>query len=174
MNNEYAVFTELSPADKALKPGWNTRVFTDVDSKQGNSIRCDFTTGLISLAPGCYHLTGFSTVTYNSGGEPPEMSTIRAPASAGYCRLRSHDPRSTADQSGMHSISNDDPSIISIGSGSTANMTPSLFEAYYTTEEEVQILLEHQAGSNPAQIFLRVYTMDSKWHALARIAIRRI
>jgi hypothetical protein len=173
---QYAVFTEFSPASKAMNPGWNTRVFTDVDSKLGDSIRCDFTTGIIALGPGSYHITGFSTVTYNSGGEPPETSTIRAPASAGYCRLRTYDPGATVDpsQSNMRALPNDDPSVLCIGSGCTANMTPSLFEAYYTSEEEVQILLEHQSGSNPDQIFLRVYVQESRWHALARIAIRRI
>ena len=42
---EYAVFTEFSPDNKAMSPGFNTRVFTDVDSQRGNSIRCDFKTG---------------------------------------------------------------------------------------------------------------------------------
>ena len=174
--HDYAVFTEFSPASKAMLPGWNTRVFTDVASTPGGTIRCDFTTGIITLTPGSYHITGFSTVTYNSGGEPPEMSTIRAPASAGYCRLRTYNPRATVDpsKSNMRSLPNDDPSVICIGSGCTANMTPSLVEAYYTTGEPVQILLEHQSGSNPDQIFLRVYVEESRWHALARIAIRRI
>ena len=54
---EYAVFTELSPDNKAMTPGFNTRVFTDVDSQRGNSIRCDFKTGAITLAPGSYHIT---------------------------------------------------------------------------------------------------------------------
>jgi hypothetical protein len=171
---DYAVFTEFSPGDKALNPGWNTRVFTDVDSKQGNGIRCDSSTGILTLAPGAYHITGQSTVTYNSGGEPAEMSTIRSPASAGYCRLRIYDPKSTANTSDLRSIPNDDPSVICIGSVCTANMSPSLFEAYFTTEDEAQILLEHQSGSNPSQIFLRVYTAGSRWHAMARIALRRI
>jgi hypothetical protein len=53
-------------------------------------------------------------------------------------------------------------------------MTPSLFEAYYTTEGEVQIILEHQMGRAPDKIYLRVYTENSKWHAFARIAVRKI
>lgn len=85
---EYAVFTEFSPDNKMMTPGFNTRVFTDVDSQRGDSIRCDFKTGAITLAPGSYHITGFSMSTYNSGGEPPEMTTVRSPAAAGYCRLR--------------------------------------------------------------------------------------
>ena len=36
------------------------------------------------------------------------------------------------------------------------------------------MILEHQAGSNPQQIYLRVFTQNSKWHAVARIGIRKI
>jgi hypothetical protein len=48
---EYAVVTELSPDTKPMKKVWNTRVFTDTDSKLGDCIRCDFGTGIITLAP---------------------------------------------------------------------------------------------------------------------------
>ena len=171
---DYAIFTEFSPDTKAMIPGFNIRVFTDCDSQRGNAIRCDFKTGVIALAPGSYHIAGFSMATYNSGGEPPEMTTIRSPAAAGYCRLRTYDPAVKVDPSNLRSIPNDDASVFCIGSGCTANMTPSLFDAYYTTEKDVQIVLEHQMGDAPDNIFLRVYTGNSKWHALARIAIRRI
>jgi hypothetical protein len=171
---DYAVFTEFSPDTKMMTPGFNTRVFTDVDSQRGNSIRCDFKTGAITLAPGSYHITGFSMSTYNSGGEPPEMTTVRSPAAAGYCRLRTYDPKVKLDPSSMRSIPNEDPSVFCVGSPCTPNMTPSLFEAYYTTEKEVQIILEHQMGHAPDKIYLRVYVEKSKWHAFARIAIRRI
>lgn len=171
---DYAVFTEFSPDTKAMTPGFNIRGFTDCDSQQGNSIRCDFKIGVITLAPGSYHITGFSMATYNSGGEPPEMSTVRAPAAAGYCRLRTYDPKRVVDPSDMRSLPNDDPSVFCIGSGCTANMVPSLFEAYYTTDKDVQIILEHQMGHAPDRIYLRVYTENSKWHVLARIAIRKL
>ena len=85
---EHAIFTEFSPESKLLKAGWNTRVFTHTDARRGNGIQCDFVTGIITLAPGSYHFTGVSVVAYMSGGEPAEMTTVRAPASAGYCRLR--------------------------------------------------------------------------------------
>jgi hypothetical protein len=170
---EYAIFTEFSPESKLMQAGWNTRVFTDTDVRKGNSIQCDFTTGVITLAPGLYHITGLSIATYFIDAEPPEMTTIRAPASAGYCRLRRFDPNVVVP-SGMRGIENDDPSIICIGSPSSANLTPSTVEAYFESDKTAQIILEHQSGSNPDHIYLRVYTQDSKWHAQARICIRRL
>ena len=53
---DYAVFTELSPESKLLKGGWNTRVFTNTDSRKGNAIQCDFATGIVTVAPGTYHI----------------------------------------------------------------------------------------------------------------------
>ena len=168
---DYAVFTEMSPESKLLKAGWNTRVFTDTDARNGNAIQCDFATGIVTVAPGTYHISGLSIVTYNTGGEPPEMATVRAPASAGYCRLR----LVGATNDDPEDIKNEDPRIKCIGSGATANMGPSLFETYLTTTApETKMLLEHQAGSNPEQIYLRVYTQNSKWHVQARISIRRL
>jgi hypothetical protein len=168
---DYAVFTEFSPESKLLKAGWNTRVFTNTDSRNGNAIQCDFATGIVSVAPGVYHISGMSIVTYNTGGEPPEMATVRAPASAGYCRLR----LVGAASDNPEEIKNEDPRVKCIGSGATANMGPSLFETYLTTTApETKMLLEHQAGSNPEQIYLRVYVQNSKWHMQARISIRRL
>jgi hypothetical protein len=63
----YAVFTELSPESKLLKGGWNTRVFTNTDSRKGNAIQCDFATGIVTVAPGTYHISGMSVVAYVSG-----------------------------------------------------------------------------------------------------------
>jgi hypothetical protein len=171
---EYAVFTEFSPASKLMVGGWNTRVFTDADAQRGAAICCDFTTGIVTLAQGIYHISGFSMVAYNSGGEPPEMATIRIPAAGGYCRLRTRDPQRLVKQSDLRSLGNEDPSIICVGCPSTPNLSPSLFEAYFETEQEAQILLEHQSGMNPDRTYLRVYIENSKWHAMARICIRQM
>ncbi len=51
---------------------------------------------------------------------------------------------------------------------------PSLFEAFYETDKPAQLVLEHQSGSKPEQIYLRVFVENSKWHAFARISIRRL
>jgi hypothetical protein len=170
--HEYAVFTEFSPVSKPMVPGWNSRVFTDTDARKGNAIQCDFATGIVTLAPGLYHITGLSMVAYTTGTEPPETTTIRAPASAGYCRLRTVEPGSPAQSTGLRELPNSDPSIICIGSPSTANLAASLFETFYETDNPAQILLEHQSGSNPEQIYLRVFVQNSRWHAFARISIR--
>ena len=151
---EHAIFTEFSPESKLLKAGWNTRVFTHTDARRGNGIQCDFVTGIITLAPGSYHFTGVSVVAYMSGGEPAEMTTVRAPASAGYCRLRTVGPSRVLNP-GMRDVDNADPSVISIGSPSTANLTASLFEAYMETDKTVEIVLEHQSGSISAVDVLR-------------------
>ena len=170
---DYAIFTELSPASKPLKRGWNTRVFTNSDARKGDAIQCGFATGIVTVAPGVYHISGMSMVAYMSGSEPPEMATIRAPASAGYCRLRRLSSTPSIDP-GMRAISNDDPSVVCVGSTTTANLTPSLIEAYFETNQPASLVLEHQSGSDPEQIYLRVFTQNSKWHAMARIAIRKI
>jgi len=174
MPPEYAVFTEFSPETKLMKAGWNRRVFTDTDRLKGNSIQRDGPTGILTLAPGAYRLSGMSMVTYNSGGEPPEMTTIRAPASAGYCRLRVFDPAVIIDSTDLRQPDNADPSIICIGSTATPNMTPSLFDAYFETDKTAQIVLEHQSGTSPTQIYLRVFAQNSRWHAFARINIQKL
>ncbi len=132
---DYAVFTEFSPDNKQMKPGW-------------------------------------TMVAYNSGGEPPEMTTIRAPASAGYCRLRTVDPDVGVESTDLHALDNGDPTVICIGSPSSANLVPSLFESFYETDKTARIVLEHQSGTKPEQIYLRVFVQNSKWHAFARISIR--
>jgi hypothetical protein len=171
---EYAVFTEFSPDSKPMKAGWNRRVFTDTDVRKGTAIQCDFATGIVTLAPGAYHITGLSMVAYNSGGEPPEMTTIRAPASAGYCRLRTVGPDAGVESTDLRALENGDPTVICIGSPSSANLVPSLFECFYETDKTARILLEHQSGTKPEQIYLRVFVQNSKWHALARISIRAL
>ncbi|MDP1748565.1 MAG: hypothetical protein Q8L22_03835 [Reyranella sp.] len=116
---EYAVFTEFSPDSKLMTPDWNRRAFTDTDVRKGGAIQYDFATEIVTLAPGSYHITGLSMVVYDSGGEPPEMTTIRAPASAGYCRLRTFDSTGVVDSPNLREFDNSDPTVICIGSPST-------------------------------------------------------
>ena len=171
---DYAVFTELSPDLKPAVPGWNRRIFTDTDVHKGSAIQCDFTTGIVTVAPGAYHVSGLSAVAYFTKDDPPETIVTRSPASAGYCRLRRFDPDVVVNPANMRELPNSDPSVLCIGSPGTANLVPSLFEGFYETDKPAQLILEHQSGSNPQQIYLRVFVENSKWHAFARISIRRL
>lgn len=171
---DYAVFTEFSPSTKKMEAGWNRRIFTDTDARKGTSIQCDLASGVVTLAPGSYHISGFSMVAYDSGGEPAEMTTIRAPASAGYCRVRSVAADASVAPLDLRAIANNDRSVLCIGSTASANMTPSLFETFYETSNPAHIVVEHQVGSKPEQVYLRVFAANSKWHAFARISIRRM
>ena len=89
----HAICAEFSPDSKLLKAGWNTRVFTHTDARRGNGIRCDFVTRdhHLGTGPAPLHRCLAWSLT-PSGGEPAEMTTVRAPASAGYCRLRTVGP----------------------------------------------------------------------------------
>ena len=128
---DYAAFTELSPDNKLMQPGWNRRIFTNTDSRKGDAIQCDFATGVLTLAPGSYHLSGMSMVLYGTAGDPPETTTIRSPAAAGYCRLRIFGSNARVDASSLRALDNGDPSVICIGSPASANMVPSVFEAFF-------------------------------------------
>jgi hypothetical protein len=171
---DYAVFSELSPTSKPARPGWNRRIFTDTDVHKGSAIQCDFTTGIVTLAPGAYHVSGFSSVAYFADDDPPETIVPRSPASAGYCRLRRFDPDVVVNPANMRELPNSDPSVLCIGSPGTANLVPSVFETFYETDKPAQLVLEHQSGSKPDRIYLRVFVGNSKWHLFARIGIRRL
>jgi hypothetical protein len=162
--HRYAVFAEHSPAMKPVQPGMNTRVFNKIEARSPDgAIRLDEATGEITLPPGTYHLSGFSSVAYNTGDEPPEMVTTRSPANGGYCRLR----RAEEDPE-------DRDAGFALGSISTGNAVPSLVETYFTTAEEVGIVLEHQSGSRTDDLYLQVFSMGSSAHVFARLCIRRL
>src|SRR5689334_11184615 len=160
----YAVFSEYSPTLKPMQPGMNTRVFNHVDARSPEgSIQLDESTGVITLPPGTYHITGFSTTVYYTGEEPPEMIEPRSPANGGYCRLRRAEEDPEDRNAGF-----------ALGGISTANAIPSLIETYFTTHEEAHIVLEHQSGSNVKDVYLQVYSGGSSDHVFARLSIRRL
>ncbi len=160
----YAVFSEYSPTLKPMQPGMNTRVFNHVDARSPEgAIQLDESTGVITLPPGTYHITGFSTTVYYTGEEPPEMVEPRSPANGGYCRLRRAEEDPEDRNAGF-----------ALGGISTANAIPSLVETYFTTDEEAHIVLEHQSGSNVKDVYLQVYSGGSSDHVFARLSIRRL
>jgi hypothetical protein len=166
----YAVFAEYSPVIKPARTGMNTRVFNRVEARSADgAIQLDEQTGVVTLPPGTYHMTGFSTVVYYTGDEPPEMVEPRTPASGGYCRLRRLRVGETVEES-----AEDRDAGFVFGSISTANAVPSLVETYFTTAEAARIVMEHQSGSDPKDIYLQVYSNGSSAHVFARLSIRRL
>lgn len=160
----YAVFAEHSPTSKPAQPGMNTRVFNVIEARSPDAaIKLDETTGVVTLPPGTYHLTGFSTTVYNTGDEPPEMVTSRSPANGGYCRLRRAEEEAEDRDAGF-----------ALGSIATANAVPSLIETYFSTADEARIVMDHQSGSDPADVYLQVYSNGSAKHVFARLSIRRL
>jgi hypothetical protein len=160
----YAVFSEYSPTLKPMQPGMNTRVFNHIDARSPEgAIQLDESTGVITLPPGTYHITGFSTTVYYTGEEPPEMVEPRSPANGGYCRLRRAEEDAEDRDAGFV-----------FGSISTANAIPSLVETYFTTAEEARIVMEHQCGSDVKDVYLQVYSGGSSAHVFARLSIRRL
>jgi hypothetical protein len=147
-----------------MQPGMNTRVFNHVDAHSPDgAIQLDESTGVITLPPGTYHITGFSSVIYYTGKEPPEMIEPRSPANGGYCRLRRAEEDPEDHNAGFV-----------FGSACTANGVPSLVETYFTTFEGARIVMEHQCGSEVKDIYLRVYSDGSSAHVFARLSFRRL
>jgi hypothetical protein len=160
----FAVFAEHSPETKAARPGMNTRVFNRVEAQSADgSIRLEMQSGIITLPPGTYHITGFSTTTYRTDDDPSETVAVRAPANGGYCRLRRAEESAEDHDAGFV-----------LGSASTANTVPSLVETYFTTADEAHIVMEHQSGSDPKDVYLQVFSNGSAAHVFARICIRRL
>lgn len=160
----YAVFSEYSPTLKPMRPGMNTRVLNRVEARSADgAIQLDESTGTITLPPGTYHITGFSTTVYYTGNEPPEMVEPRSPAAGGYCRLRREEEGAEDHEAGFV-----------MGSICTANAVPSLVDTYFTTAEEARIVMEHQCGANVKDVYLQVYSNGSSAHVFARLSIRRL
>jgi hypothetical protein len=167
MNHSYAIFSELSLTSKPMQPGMNARVFNTTEATFGDGIQLDLQTGIITLEPGTYHITGFSAAVYFTGDEPAEMMWTKSPAAAGYCRLRD------ADKQMPDSADSNKESIV-VGNACAANAVPSLIETFFHVEKRTRIVLEHQCGHDPKGVYLQVYAQNSPWHVFARICIRSI
>jgi hypothetical protein len=167
---EIAVYAEHSDTTKEMvmypKPAgpWNTRVFNRIEAQVGQSIGLDESTGIVTLAPGFYHITACSIVTY---AEPEAEDQTTVPISTrpngGYCRLRH-----------LADIGCPNERAIAVGTISNANMVPSTIDAYVNVEDGARIILEHQVGDAVGGIYLQVGAGGSSWHVFARIAIRRM
>lgn len=161
-----AVYAEHSDTRKPVSKGWNTRVFNRREVQEGPSIRLDPATGVVTLGPGVYHITGCSMVTYDDldpHPTAPGWNTELRP-NAGYCRLRY-----AADVDCKNELA------IAVGTISNANMVPSLIETYVKVAQSEEIILEHQVGDDHLDgIYLQDTGVGSTWHVFARLAIRRL
>jgi hypothetical protein len=163
MNHEFAVYSEYSDSDKPMQPGANTRVFNTIEVPSGGSIKLDKNTGVITLAPGTYHITASSIVTpYDPAVDTDGRVTNQARPFGGYCRLRYSDKPER-----------DDPPI-AIGTISNVNMLVSLIDTYLRVDSEAEIVLDHQVGDIIDGLYLQVAVGGSSWHVFARISILRL
>lgn len=164
MSPEFAVYAEYSDTDKQMVKGWNVRVFNRTEVQHADRISLEADTGIVHLAPGAYHVTASSIVTYISGeGADPATVPMSLTPFGGYCRLRHADD-----------VECPNDEALAIGTISNADMLPSLVDTYLLLKQDVRIVLEHQVGDDTDGIYLQVNAGGSSWHVFARISIRRL
>jgi hypothetical protein len=166
----HAVFAEFArDSNKLMKNGLNRRIFNVTEAHAGSDITLG-NDGYISLEPGTYRISGFSTVSMQTTFAPPTMQHNNN--YPGYCMLY---PRSAEAAGGMEILKQ----VIAIGSPHNAlDMAPSLFDVIYTVTTKTDIALGHQSGEDlHDEVYLSVYEVEgtkSEYHVFARIAITRM
>ena len=171
---DYAVYAEYSLTNKPMEAGWNTRVFNKREVEQGENIRLDDQTGVVTLTPGVYHITAMSLINYYDTTQPTIIPNSLTPP-AGYARLRHLDDALPADViPTIEVIDASNAKALSVGTGSDANALPSFMETYVTVEDEAKLVVEHQVGDEVDGLYLQSNANGSIWHINARISIRRL
>ncbi len=168
-HHSFAIYGEYArKANKPMQDGLNRRVFNKVEAHAGPDIRLN-DDGSITLRPGTYRMTGFSTVTMQTTMDPPPIQGSNYP---GYSLVY----RQSDENAGEAILAN----AIAIGSPTTADaLAPSLFDAVHTFDEVTDICVGHQAGEKlNGAVWLSIYEpaggRPSDYHAVARIAITRL
>ncbi|HEX5871433.1 MAG TPA: hypothetical protein VFY65_13490 [Longimicrobium sp.] len=163
---DFAIFAEHSDVQKKMGKMWTPRIFNRTEAHEGSAVTLNGETGVVSLGPGVYRITGSSAVTYNDGTDHPEQPgwNTKVIPNGGYCRLRY--AASAAD------APNDD--AIAVGTISNANMVPSFIDTLLDVPRSADLVLEHQVGDEVDQIYLQDPTPHSSWHVFARISILRV
>ncbi|MCV7195553.1 hypothetical protein [Mycobacterium angelicum] len=171
---EYAVYAEYALTNKPVVPGWNTRVFNTREVQEGQSISLDDKTGVVTLQPGRYHITASSIVNYYDSANLTTIPMNPTPA-AGYARLRRlEDATPPNAKPTLHLINSSNSKALSVGTGSNADVIPSLMETFLKVDTETKLVVEHQVGDQVKDIYLQVNGNGSIWHINARIAIQRL
>jgi hypothetical protein len=168
-DHSYAIYGEYArEANKPMQNALNRRVFNKTEAQAGPHIRLN-DDGSITLRPGTYRLTGFSTVTMQAAMTPPQVTGSNYP---GYSMVY----RQSDENSGAALPAK----AIAIGSPTTADaLAPSLFDAVRSFHEETTICVGHQAGDElHGEVWLSIYQpaggVPSDYHAVARISITRM
>ena len=168
--NSYAIYGEYAAvANKPMQSGLNRRVFNKIEAQCGPDVYLN-PDGAVTLQPGTYRLTGYSAVTMQTSMAPPSPPNNYP----GYCIVYPKDAESLPQPELLEQA-------IGIGSGSTSDeLTPSMFDAFFTCEKKTDICVGHQSGSElpPDTIWLSIYQpaggTPSDYHVMARIAITKI
>jgi hypothetical protein len=163
---DLAIYAEHSDTRKKMGKMWTPRIFNRTEAHEGSAISMDPQTGVITLGPGVYHVTGSSAVTYNDLTDHPEQPgwNTKVIPNGGYCRLRYlQDGADSANEK-----------AIVVGTISNANMLPSFIDTYLDVPRQAQLVLEHQVGDEVDEIYLQDNAQNSTWHVFARIAIQRV
>ena len=151
-SGNYAVYPEYSDAIKPMKiydssrNGWNRRVFNKIEAEKGTLIRLNEETGEITIQPGSYHISVFSTVFYNQAVivSTPKQSAEIENIHPGYCRLYA---KTNQAYLSTGSISNND------------YLTPGLSDLFIEFKKTTKLVIDHQVGGSEEKIkdvYLRV------------------
>jgi hypothetical protein len=156
----YAIYAEFAKSNLRMQNGLNRRIFNTTEVETGPNIRRD-DTGVITLLPGTYRITGFSMVTMQTTFSPPVVKSNYP----GYCLV--YDTDQEANARDTH---------ICVGTPATSSeCNPSIFECVITCRQPRQISVGHQSGNDLLEpIYLTVYDVageTSPYHVCARIAI---
>ena len=157
---DLAVFTEVAKEKKEMQPGWNVRVFNEIEILKGSSISKK-DDGTITLAPGLYHISALSLLCYMIDGVPGKsVESDDFEASAGYCAI-------CTEETGRDGM-------LAIGSMMDyKDNTASFIDNILEFDETTSFQMKHQVGGNPENVFLQGNGQRST-HVYARITIRRL
>ena len=167
---DHAIFAEYaSQSNKKMANGLNRRVFNreEVIDKNGNIILG--TDGAITLNPGMYRITGFSSVTMQDELWPSPLR--HATTYPGYCLVYRKEDEAKPQNDLL-------PLALGIGSPTAAAyFAPSTFDLVAVIESKTEICAGHQVGASNDEVYLSIYEIDgtkSDYHAVARIGITRL
>jgi hypothetical protein len=165
--DSYAIYGEFAQDSNVLmKAGLNRRVFNKAEAQKGTDIRLE-KDGSITLKPGTYRITGFSSVTMQNSFKLVQPKNDLNYPGYGLVYPKEFETKDPLKHQ------------IGIGSAGTAlDGSPSLFDLVFTCEKETQICVGHQSGEDlHEEVYLSVYDVEgakSPYHVFARISIFKL